>query len=383
LTPQILITGCGTFVPQEVIDNETLVHSYNVYVEKHNQEYSAEISVGEKVALKASSADFIKNSSGIEERHVIEASGIIDPCRMRPNLDDRALDKLSYQAEMGISAVSKALHQANKSACDVGMLISVCSNYERPYPGLAIEVQKALGINGFAFDMNVACSSVPFAIRLAYNTLITQPELPGVIIVSPEFYTGHLNFRDRDSHFIFGDAAGALFLERSETSNSPNSFSIKNIQLQTHFSNNIRNDGGFLRQAVNRTDPWHPRNLFSQQGRAVFKEIVPLVSKMILNQLKEERVDIKAVKRIWLHQANSKMNLLLAKRILGRDPLTEELPLVLKNYGNTGAAGVILAFAESQNIDQGDCGVFCAFGAGYSAGSILLQKCSSGVTPRV
>jgi beta-ketodecanoyl-[acyl-carrier-protein] synthase len=276
---------------------------------------------------------------------------------------------------MGLAAAKSALDQANKSAKDVGMLISACSNFERPYPSLAIEVQKALGIVGFAFDMNVACSSVPFAIRLAYNSLITQPELPGVLIVTPEFYTGHLNFRDRDSHFIFGDAAGALYLERSKTSKSNNIFSVKNIQLLTHFSNNIRNDGGFLRQAVNRNDPWHPRNLFSQQGRAVFKEIIPLVSEMILDQLEEENIERSSVKRVWLHQANSKMNLLLAKKILAREPSPSELPLVLNKYGNTGAAGVVLAFSESQNLDQGSWGVFCAFGAGYSAGSVLLQKC--------
>ena len=290
MTDQILITGCGTFIPSEVIDNETLVKAYNTHVEEYNREYSVEIAAGVRTALKTSSADFIKNASGIEERHVMEASGIIDPQRLRPDLEDRNPDELSYQAEMGLAAAKNALNKANKSVRDVGMLISACSNYERPYPSLAIEVQKALGINGFGFDMNVACSSVPFAIRLAYNALLTQPELPGVLIVSPEFYTGHLNFRDRDSHFIFGDAAGALYLERSETSKSSNAFSVKNIQLQTHFSNNIRNDGGFLRQAVNRTDPWHPRNLFSQQGRAVFKEIVPLVSEMILNQLDEEGI---------------------------------------------------------------------------------------------
>ncbi|MEC7221050.1 MAG: 3-oxoacyl-[acyl-carrier-protein] synthase III C-terminal domain-containing protein, partial [SAR324 cluster bacterium] len=138
---------------------------------------------------------------------------------------------------------------------------------------------------------------------------------------------------------------------------------------------NIRNDGGFLRQAVNRTDPWHPRNLFSQQGRAVFREIVPLVSEMILNQVDEEGIRRSSLKRVWLHQANSKMNLLLAKKILEREPSHAELPLVLKNYGNTGAAGVVLAFSESQNLDPGSWGVFCAFGAGYSAGSVLLQKC--------
>ena len=112
MTDQILITGCGTFIPSEVIDNETLVKAYNAHVEEYNREYSVEIAAGDRTALKTSSADFIKNASGIEERHVMEASGIIDPKRLRPNLGDRNPDELSYQAEMGLAAAKNALDQA-------------------------------------------------------------------------------------------------------------------------------------------------------------------------------------------------------------------------------------------------------------------------------
>ena len=362
-------------MPPQVISNEELVASYNEFVGHYNARHAAEIAEG-LPALRPSSAAFIEGASGIQNRHVVDKIGILDTTRMAPKLQEREEEDLGYQAEMGLVAAQKALQNAGKTARDVGLVIAACSNFERPYPGVGIEIQQALGAKGFAFDMNVACSSVPFAIQLAANSLQSQHGLNGVLIVTPEFYTGHLNFRDRDSHFIFGDAATALYLERAHTAKAEHRFAVIDIQLVTRFSNNIRNDGGFLRHATDQNDPWAERNLFHQQGRAVFKEIVPLVSEMILKQLASCSVAPEEVRRIWLHQANSKMNLLLAKKILGRDPSSEELPLVLHKYANTGAAGVILAFSEFQeDLKPGSWGVLSAFGAGYSAGSILLQKC--------
>ncbi len=370
-----MISGWGSFVPPEIITNEDLVHSFNAYVERFNAENAAEIERGELAPLRTSSTEFIENASGIRQRHVVEKSGILDIERMRPQLKLRTPAELSYQAELGFKAAANALRQSGKSSADIGMLIATCSNYERPYPSVGIEIQQQLGSLGFAFDMNVACSSVPFAIRIARDALQAQPELNAALIVTPEFYTGHLNFRDRDSHFIFGDAAVALVMERESSVQTNVAFHVEDIDLQTQFSNNIRNDGGFLRPAMNRFDWNDPAGLFSQQGRTVFKEIVPLVSRQIGAQLTRCQVAPSEVRRLWLHQANSKMNQLLGKRALGRDLSTEELPLVLDRYANTGAAGVILAFAETASaMRSGEIGVMCAFGAGYSAGSVLLRR---------
>ena len=81
------------------------------------------------------------------------------------------------------------------------------------------------------------------------------------------------------------------------------------------------------------------------------------------------------VRRWWLHQANINMNLLIAKRLLGRDATADEAPIVLDRYANTASAGSVIAFAlHHQDLQSGDVGVLCSFGAGYSIGSLVIQK---------
>jgi beta-ketodecanoyl-[acyl-carrier-protein] synthase len=82
------------------------------------------------------------------------------------------------------------------------------------------------------------------------------------------------------------------------------------------------------------------------------------------------------VKRFWLHQANLNMNLLIARLILGRDATAEESPTILDTYANTSSAGSIIAFHKHQeNLDRGQLGVICSFGAGYSIGCVVVKKC--------
>ncbi|MEC7181157.1 MAG: 3-oxoacyl-[acyl-carrier-protein] synthase III C-terminal domain-containing protein, partial [Bdellovibrionota bacterium] len=115
--------------------------------------------------------------------------------------------------------------------------------------------------------------------------------------------------------------------------------------------------------------------LFYQHGRKVFKEVVPMVSKHILEHLKANKIDNQQVKRFWLHQANDSMNLLISKKVLEREPQEHETPIILDEYANTSSAGSIIAFHKyNQDLKKGDLGVICAFGAGYSVGSVILEK---------
>jgi beta-ketodecanoyl-[acyl-carrier-protein] synthase len=236
---------------------------------------------------------------------------------------------------------------------------------------MAIEVQQALGIGGFAFDMNVACSSATFGIKTAAD-FVTSGSARAVLMVNPEICSGHLNFRDRDSHFIFGDVATAVILERADR--AAGGWDILGTRLKTQFSNNIRNNFGFLNRAapegVGAAD-----KLFVQEGRKVFKEVVPLVSELILEHLAETGIAANALKRLWLHQANINMNELIARRVLGREPSAEEAPNILDEYANTSSAGSVIAFhGFSSDLSPGDLGLLCSFGAGYSAGSVILKK---------
>ena len=145
-------------------------------------------------------------------------------------------------------------------------------------------------------------------------------------------------------------------------------------KLQTIFSNNIRNNFGFLNRAteegVGQVD-----KLFVQEGRKVFREVCPAVAEQITTQLAKMEIDPNSLKRIWLHQANRNMNELIAKKVLGREPTEEESPTILDEYANTSSAGSVIAFKKyNEDFEPGDLGVLSSFGAGYSIGSIVLKR---------
>ena len=158
------------------------------------------------------------------------------------------------------------------------------------------------------------------------------------------------------------------------SSNSSNSFEILSTKCITQFSNNIRNNFGFLNNAK-QSGPLDRDMLFMQEGRKVFKEVVPMVSQLILDHLSDETIEIDNVKRLWLHQANKSMNDLIGKKVLGRTPEKDEQPNILQDYANTSSAGSIIAFSQySKDMNKDEIGVLCSFGAGYSAGSVILRK---------
>lgn len=367
------ITGTGVFTPEQIITNAELVVAFNAYADLFNSENADQIAAGEVEALAYSSEEFILKASGIERRFVLDKSGILDPTRMYPALRQRADDEPSVMTEMAVDAANKALKQAGKTGADVDAVICAASNMERAYPAVAIEIQQALGINGFAFDMNVACSSATFGIQAAAD-MVRSGSIRSALVINPEICSGHLEWRDRDCHFIFGDVATATLIERSENATGPY-FEIKSTRCATVFSNNIRNNNGFLRRS--RPDGVEDRRdmQFMQNGRKVFKEVVPMVSQHIITHMAEGGVAADDLKRLWLHQANKTMNDFIGKKVLGRVPEPGEQPNILQDYANTSSAGSIIAFSQnSDDLGDGDYGLICSFGAGYSVGSVLVQR---------
>jgi len=369
----IVISGTGLFTPEETISNAELVESFNAYVQTFNVEHTKEIEAGTLTPLQESSCEFIEKASGIKSRYVMDKKGILDPTRLTPLIPERSDDEPSIQCEIAVTAARQALEIANRNSSQIDAVIVACSNLQRAYPAMAVELQDALGINGFAFDMNVACSSATFGIQLASDT-IASGHAGAVLVVNPEICSGHLNFRDRDAHFIFGDVCTAMVVEKQDQAGSNDQFEILGTKLQTSFSNNIRNNFGFLNRADER-GIGKPDKLFVQQGRKVFKEVVPLVASLINAHLEELAIPVAEVKRMWLHQANLSMNQLISKRILGRQGTDDESPTILDEYANTSSAGSIIAYHKyHQDFAPGDIGVICSFGAGYSVGSVIVKK---------
>ncbi|MBA96391.1 MAG: beta-ketoacyl-ACP synthase III [Sulfitobacter sp.] len=367
------ITGSGIFTPTQVITNAELVKSFNAYADLYNTQHAKQIEAGELPAKEHSSEEFIVKASGIEQRYVVDKTGILDPEVMHPLLRQRSDDEPSLMAEMALDAARKALADAGKTAADVDAVICAASNLERAYPAVAIEIQDLLGIDGFAFDMNVACSSATFGIQAAAD-MVRSGSIRSALVVNPEICSAHLEWRDRDCHFIFGDVATAVLIERAEAASGPY-FEIKSTRCATQFSNNIRNNNGFLRRS--RPDGVADRRdmQFMQNGRKVFKEVLPLVADHIAGHMAEENIDATDLKRLWLHQANKSMNDFIGRKVLGRIPKDGEQPNILQDYANTSSAGSMIAFSKySADLADGDTGLICSFGAGYSVGSVLVTR---------
>jgi beta-ketodecanoyl-[acyl-carrier-protein] synthase len=377
--PSVSITGTGLFTPPESISNAELADSLTASVEKWNGAHAAEIEAGTVEARSAPDEAFIVKASGIESRYVMEKSGVLDPDRMRPRLETRSEDELGIQAEMALPAIREALAQAGRQGSDVDAVIVGCSNLQRAYPAVAVEIQDALGAGGWGYDMNVACSSATFSIQAAVDAL-RNGSAKCVVVVNPEITSGHNNFELRDFHFIFGDACTALVLERTDEAVADalgdvvHRWEVLGTKLATQFSNNIRNDFGFLNSSE--VDEREPHEVvFRQNGQMVFREVCPMVARHITAHLGELDLDASAVRRFWLHQANLKMNQLIAKGVLGRVPDDDEAPVILNEYANTSSAGSIIAFHKHRaDLDAGQLGVICSFGAGYSVGSVVVRK---------
>ena len=369
----VSITGTGLFTPEESVSNAELAASLTASVERWNTEHADEIAAGTVTARDFPDVDFIERASGIGSRYVMEKSGVLDPARMRPLLERRSEDQLGIQAEMALPAIREALAQAGRTDGDVDAVIVGCSNLQRAYPAVAIEIQDALGAAGWGYDMNVACSSATFSIQAAVDAL-RNGSANCVVVVNPEITSGHNNFELRDFHFIFGDACTALVLERSDESVSTTSWKVLGTKLATKFSNNIRNDFGFLNESeVGDRDPHEV--VFRQNGQQVFREVCPLVATHITDHLGELGLDADAIRRFWLHQANLKMNQLIAKGVLGRVPDDDEAPVILDEFANTSSAGSVIAFHRHRaDLAPGDVGVICSFGAGYSVGSVVVER---------
>ncbi|WP_420131571.1 beta-ketoacyl-ACP synthase III [Rhodopseudomonas sp.] len=366
-----VIAATGLYTPPDSISNAELVEAFNTYVANFNAANADAIAAGTLEPLAPSSSEFIEKASGIKSRYVVAKPGIIDPAIMRPVIPERPNKELSILAEIAVKAAEQALERWGKPREKIGAVLCACSNMQRAYPAMAIEVQAALGLGGFAFDMNVACSSATFGLKTAAD-FVGGGSVDAVLMVNPEICSGHLNFRDRDSHFIFGDVATAAIVERAD--DAEGGWDILGTRLKTQFSNNIRNNAGFL----NRAAPEGRDNvdkLFVQQGRKVFKEVVPMVSEMIIEHARELGIDPHALKRMWLHQANINMNEIIGRKVLGRDPTPQENVIILDDYANTSSAGSIIAFHKtSDDLVKDDLGLICSFGAGYSAGTVFVKK---------
>ena len=368
---EIYIAGTGIWYPDDSISNDEIVESFNSYVDSFNDTNKDAINNNKVLKLEYSSTEFIEKASGIKTRHVIDKKGILDINKMMPSVVHEDASKMSIHAEVGIKAALKALQNAKMSASDIDAVILGTSHAARNYPSVAIEIQNELGIKGYAYDMLVGCSSTTFAINNAISD-ISSGVANNVLVINPEISTPFVNYAKRDIHFIFGDGCVATIISKNKTSD--NCYKIIDRKLITKFSNNIRSDWSYFVRAAEDEKAFDDL-LFYQNGNSVFKEVCPMVAEFISSQLDSKNIQPKEISKFWLHQANSRMVNLIVTKIIGSDNFDSSLaPLPIEKFGNLASAGSMFAFNLYNDLEPGEKGLICSFGAGYSVCSIIVQK---------
>jgi beta-ketodecanoyl-[acyl-carrier-protein] synthase len=363
---KIVISGVGIYTPPNKISTQELAKTFNDYLvsiqssENKNNKYFID-------------PKFVENVIGVENRYVVDKSGILNPNIMHPIIEKRSADQLSLQAEMGVNAAKEAIAKSGKEIQDIQAVIVACTDVERSTPSIAIEIQTNLGIKGFSFHMSVACASALFGLHTACNMIASGTKT--VLLVVPEITSALVNFRDRESAFIFGDASAALVIENFDYCTSAEVFEIISTELETMFSNNIRCDFGYLKKY----DPeynYEKKELMHMNGLQVFRDMIDFIPEHIKNHLLKNNLHPKDIKQFWLHQANLKMNRQIARNLFGGDEsnIQSRFPMIMNEYANTAAAGCIIALYHHNDLENGEYGLISGFGAGYSVGSAVIQK---------
>ncbi len=371
--PKVLITGSGSHVPSNGVSNGQLVQVFNDYVLRYNEENLPAIEAGQIPALEPTSCERIEQLSGIRHRYFVTRQGILDPEIMQPLLPTRADTRPSLSLELALPAIETALQEAGLEAGQIDLLILASTHAERAYPSLAIELQHLMGTGGIAYELHMEGASAAFAIAQAEQAL-RAGQARRALIVCPEINSAQLDFRDRESHFLFGDGAAALVLELSEEV-PPGGLELLSTRLWTRYANEIRNNFGYL----NRTQPenqYLPDKLYHQQLEPLLDNLIPWLGEIWGSYLQEAGVSAQQLSRVWLQQANVHIHRTLATVLTGEFS-AERWPLVLDRYANTGAAGALMGFhCTKSGLGPGMLGALLMFGAGYTAGAVLLRRSS-------
>lgn len=326
-TPLSVILGTGSAVPAKVMTNLDL----------------------EK--LVETSDEWITTRTGIKERRVLENG--------------------KATSDLALEACRKALDDAGIAVGELDAIIVGTCTPDYLFPSMACVLEGKLGAKGvFSFDVNAACSGFLNALSIA-DSFIRTRRVRKVLVVGSDVLSRFLNWKDRSTCVLFGDAAGAVVLGASDEPGR----GILSTRLETDGSYAetlyIR-AGGSKRPATHETVENREHSIF-MNGKEVFKVAVRSMEEISRSVLAEAGVAIDELSYVVPHQANRRIIVALASRL--GIPL-DKVAVNVNKYGNTSAASVPVALDEIRRegrIGAGDIILLNAFGAGFAWGASVIR----------
>jgi 3-oxoacyl-[acyl-carrier-protein] synthase-3 len=322
-----VVLGTGSELPTKIITNEDL----------------------EKMV--ETSDEWITVRTGIKERRVLaEGKG---------------------NADMAYAAARRALADARVDAKDLEAIVMGTVTPDYPFPSSACVLEDMLGVRGaFSFDVGAACSGFLNALSVA-DSYIRLGKIRNALVVGSDALTRLLNWQDRSTCILFGDAAGAVVLGASDNG-GPGILSTRLRTDGSYVKTLYVPAGGSLKPATPETVARNEHTI-TMNGKEVFKISVRSMEEISRQALDEAGVGVEQVSLIIPHQANRRIIVALAERL--GVPM-EKVVVNLDRYGNTSAASVPVALDEARRegrIHQGDIVLLNAFGAGFAWGAAVIK----------
>jgi 3-oxoacyl-[acyl-carrier-protein] synthase-3 len=282
----------------------------------------------------------------------------------------RIAAKNQATSDLALIAAQKALESANLKATDLDMIIFATLTPDTTMPNAACTLQAKLGAGTcVAWDLSAACSGFLFGASVA-NQYVKSGTFEHVLVIGAEVLSRIVNYKDRDTCILFGDAAGAAIFGRSQGTSE--------ILAESLSSDGTLGDLLVLPAGGSRIPITHEvidqgLNSMVMKGREIFKNAIRTMSKGANEVLEAAKMTIDDVKWIIPHQANQRILEGVAKQL---DLPMDKVIMNLDRTGNTSAATVPVAMDEAirdGRIQRGDILLVTVFGAGLTSGALLMR----------
>jgi len=278
---------------------------------------------------------------------------------------------------LALRASQKVLKNYNKDKIDLLMLCTQSPDYYLPTSACILQDKLGLKTNIGAFDYNLGCSGFIYGLALAKG-LIFSNIATNILLITSETYTKHIHPKDKSNRTIFGDAATAVIIEKSEEEEEH----IGEFVLGTDgsgYKNLIVPNGGLrnrydvnAKEIDNNSGSISTDNNLYMNGPEIFNFTIKAVPKVVSETLKKNNITLNEVDYIIFHQANKYMNEYLRKKI---NIPKDKFYLNLLHTGNTVSATIPIAIKDALDnklIKRGDKVLLVGFGVGYSWGGTII-----------
>jgi 3-oxoacyl-[acyl-carrier-protein] synthase-3 len=266
-------------------------------------------------------------------------------------------------SDLAVQAARQALVASQLEPKDIDMILVATSTADMLFPSTACIVQSKLGLDQCAaLDVQAACTGFIYGLTMA-DAMIRCGSMKRILVIGAEAFSRLVDFSDRTTCVLFGDGAGAVVVEASETAGILASDIHANGQMGDVLCLNARIQNGVLEG-----NPY-----VAMAGKEVFKLAVELCEKTARTVLEKAKMSSEDVDWLVPHQANVRI-IRGAARKLGLS--IEKVMLTLDHHGNTSAASIPLALDEgirSGRIKSGQLALLEGVGAGFTWGSVLLR----------